>query len=133
MIGWSGLWQAGWVDLDRSALDYLLPATRVLFHTFSAQTITRAAANSCMRLRVRMFELLPQACCGPLVSTRSAAIGVSRCEHPGELDSKPIRTLEVLRSEFLEDIDWESGFLWQVIFVRPKAVRPITLDVVDGH
>jgi hypothetical protein len=46
MIGWSGLWQAaGWVDLDRSALGYLLPATRVLFHTFSARTITRAAAN----------------------------------------------------------------------------------------
>jgi hypothetical protein len=41
--------------------------------------------------------------------------------------------LKVLRSEFLEDIDWERCFLWQGILVRPKAVRPITLDVVDGH
>ena len=41
--------------------------------------------------------------------------------------------LKVLRSEFLEDIDWERCLLWQGIFVRPKAVHPITLDVVDGH
>jgi hypothetical protein len=41
--------------------------------------------------------------------------------------------LKVLRSEFLEDMDWESCFLRHGIFVGPKAVRPITLDVVDGH
>jgi hypothetical protein len=95
MIGWSGLWQAGWVDLDRSTLGYLLPATRVLFQTFSARTITGAAANLCMRLRVRSWSY----CYGHVAAMamiRSAAatpISVPRCEQSGELDSKTFNIL----------------------------------------